>query len=133
MLKNKADFRTVIFVVGITAIWIWNWILPEFHWSPYILSLFAAVCVSSMVHNHGHVRVFKFEALSYLYDYWLTIIYGYPVFAWIPTHNKNHHVYNNRPGDFAPPFIVSEKNTCSRFYLIQRSVVPFSRKSSSAI
>jgi fatty acid desaturase len=110
MLKNKADFKTVIFVVGITTIWIWNWILPEFQWFPYILSLFGAVCVSSMVHNHGHVRVFKIEALNSLYDYWLTIIYGYPVFAWIPTHNKNHHVYNNKPGDFAPPFIVSEKN-----------------------
>lgn len=110
MLKNKADFKTIIFGFLITAIWIWNWILPQFHWFPYILTMFAAVCVSSMVHNHGHVRMFKIEWLNCLYDYWLTIIYGYPVFAWIPTHNMNHHVYNNKPGDFAPPFIVSEKN-----------------------
>ena len=110
MLKNRADLKTIIFVAGITAIWSWNWALPTFAWFPFLLSCFAAVCVSSMVHNHVHVNIFKVKALNVLYDYWLTAIYGYPVFAWISTHNKNHHVYNNRPGDFAPPFIISEKN-----------------------
>jgi fatty acid desaturase len=37
------------------------------------------------------------------------------VFAWISTHNRNHHVYNNKPGDFAPPFIHSEKNNLGTF------------------
>jgi fatty acid desaturase len=63
-----------------------------------------------MVHNHVHLPVFKSRVLNGIYDYWLTIIYGYGVFAWISTHNRNHHVYNNKPGDFAPPFIHSEKN-----------------------
>jgi fatty acid desaturase len=63
-----------------------------------------------MVHNQGHVKMFKGAPLNVLYEYWLTMIYGYPVFAWIPTHNMNHHVYNNKKGDFAPPFIISEKN-----------------------
>ena len=110
MLKNRADIKTIIFTLAITAIWVWNWILPEVQWLPYFLSICAAVCVSSMVHNHIHVNVYKYAPLNILYDYWLTIVYGYPVFAWISTHNMNHHVYNNKPGDFAPPFIISEKN-----------------------
>ena len=110
MLKNRADVKTVLFAMAITGVWIWNWVLPEFQWLPFLLSCFGAVCVSSMVHNHVHMSVFKVNALNVLYDYWLTFIYGYPVFAWISTHNKNHHVYTNRPGDFAPPFILSEKN-----------------------
>jgi beta-carotene hydroxylase len=37
-------------------------------------------------------------------------IYGFPVFAWIPTHNKNHHRYNNREGDDSITYRVSERN-----------------------
>lgn len=110
MLKNRADIKTLIFIAAISGIWAWNWSLDELHWLPYLLSIFSAVIVSSMVHNHVHVPMFKSKILNGIYDYWLTIVYGYPVFAWISTHNKNHHVYNNKPGDFAPPFIHSEKN-----------------------
>ena len=110
MLKNRADIKTLIFAVLITATWIWNWSLAEFQWAPFVLACFWGVCVSSMVHNHVHVSVFKRGPLNVVYDYWLTIVYGYPVFAWISTHNKNHHFYNNREGDFAPSYISSEKN-----------------------
>ena len=110
MLKKRSDIKTVLFIIAITGIWAWNWIVPEFQWLPFLLSCFGAVCVTSMVHNQVHLSVFKSRFLNIMYDYWLTIVYGYPVFAWISTHNKNHHVYNNRPGDFAPPFILSEKN-----------------------
>jgi fatty acid desaturase len=30
---------------------------------------------------------------------WLSIFYGFPIFSWIPTHNLNHHRYQNGPGD----------------------------------
>lgn len=110
VLKNRADAKTLVFAFSIAAIWAWNWSEPEFRWLPFLLACFGGVCVSSMVHNHVHLKVFKPAFLNVLYDYWLTIIYGYPVFAWISTHNRNHHVYNNREGDFAPSYIMSEKN-----------------------
>ena len=110
MLKNRADYKTLMFVGIISAIWIWNWTLPVFHWIPFLLSCVGAVCVTSMVHNHVHVNIFKLGWLNIFYDYWLTVVYGYPVFAWISTHNKNHHVYNNRAEDFVPSYILSEKN-----------------------
>src|SRR5690242_683516 len=110
MLKNKADIKTLIFVSWISAAWIWNWSLPEFQWLPFLIACWGGVCVSSMVHNHVHVSTWKSPILNGIHDYWLTIVYGYPVFAWISTHNKNHHVYNNKKGDFAPSYIYSEKN-----------------------
>jgi fatty acid desaturase len=110
MLKNKADIKTLVFACLITATWAWNWSLAEFRWAPFLLACAWAFCVSSMVHNHVHVSTFRSKILNGIYDYWLTIAYGYPVFAWISTHNKNHHVYNNREGDFAPSYILSEKN-----------------------
>ena len=30
---------------------------------------------------------------------WLSVFYGYPTFAWIPTHNLNHHKLVNKAGD----------------------------------
>ena len=30
---------------------------------------------------------------------WLSVFYGYPTFAWIPTHNLNHHKHVNKAGD----------------------------------
>lgn len=110
MLKNRADLKSLVYVALITGIWVWNWSLPHFQWTPFLLACLGGVCVSSMVHNHVHVPMFKSKILNGVYDYWLTIIYGYPVFAWISTHNKNHHVFNNRTGDFAPSYISSEKN-----------------------
>ena len=115
MLKKRADFRTLLWAFAISAIWIWNWGSPGFHWVPFLLAAYGGVMVSAMVHNHMHASVFKSRTLNVLYDYWLTLIYGYPVFAWISTHNRNHHVYNNREGDFAPSYIMSEKNTLFTF------------------
>ena len=115
MLKNRADVKTLIFIVLISSVWIWNWSLKEFQWLPFLLACGGAVCVSSMVHNHVHVSMLKWRPLNVLYDYWLTVIYGYPVFAWISTHNQNHHVFNNRAGDFAPSYIISEKNNLFTF------------------
>jgi fatty acid desaturase len=48
--------------------------------------------------------------LNVLQDWWLTVFYGFPVFAWIPTHNKNHHKLNNRLGDYTITYRFSEKN-----------------------
>ncbi len=110
MLKNKADWKTMCFVALATSLLIWNWNLPEFQWIPFLASCYVAICISSLVHNHVHVGIFTWKPLNIAYDYWLTVFYGYPVFAWIATHNQNHHVYNNRAGDFAPSYVVSEKN-----------------------
>jgi fatty acid desaturase len=50
------------------------------------------------------------KKLNVLTDWWLTVFYGFPVFAWIPTHNKNHHRFNNREGDDSITYRISEKN-----------------------
>jgi fatty acid desaturase len=54
--------------------------------------------------------MWKSDFLNTLQDWWLTVFYGFPVFAWIPTHNKNHHKLNNKPGDYTITYRFSEKN-----------------------
>jgi fatty acid desaturase len=54
--------------------------------------------------------MWKNKKLNILTDWWLTVFYGFPVFAWTPTHNKNHHKLNNREGDYTITYRFSEKN-----------------------
>ncbi len=110
LLKNKTDIRTVLFALLTTLVLFANWTNPEFNLALFLLACFLAVAATAMVHNHLHVPIYRFKILNMLHDYWLTLAYGYPVFAWIPTHNQNHHVYANKKGDFVPTYAVGEEN-----------------------
>ncbi|MEY2480050.1 MAG: hypothetical protein QOI04_977 [Verrucomicrobiota bacterium] len=93
-----------------TGLFALQWKTIGLHWFTYTAYLFLSVSVSAITHNHNHVRMWKSDVLNTLQDWWLTVFYGFPVFAWIPTHNKNHHRLNNRPGDDTIWYRVSEKN-----------------------
>jgi fatty acid desaturase len=42
---------------------------------------------------------------------WISVFYGHPTFAWIPTHNLNHHKFLNRKGDATITWRYSKKNS----------------------
>lgn len=116
MLKYKADIKTLIFLSLTTAILFiqWNY---GFHWLlvvqllVYILALYFEITVAVIAHNHNHVPMWKSKVLNHITDYWITLFYGFPAFAWTPTHNKNHHKFNNRQGDYTITYRISESNT----------------------
>ena len=110
MLRYSADIKTLIYMGITTALLITQWILGEINIVLYIWCLFMAVAVAVITHNHNHLPIWKNKTLNILTDYWLTLFYGFPVFAWIPTHNKNHHRLNNREGDYTITYRFSEKN-----------------------
>ncbi len=68
-----------------------------------------AVSVSVIAHNHNHVTIWKSKPLNTLTDYWITLFYGFPAFGWIPTHNQNHHKFNNREGDYTLTYRYTER------------------------
>ncbi|MBZ0201642.1 MAG: fatty acid desaturase [Ignavibacteria bacterium] len=110
MLRYKADIKTLIYMGLTTSLFILQWSVFGFHPAAYIVYLFLSVSVAVITHNHNHVRIWKSDFLNTLQDWWLTVFYGFPVFAWIPTHNKNHHKLNNRLGDYTITYRFSEKN-----------------------
>jgi beta-carotene hydroxylase len=63
------------------------------------LSCYLALIAGVMAHNHNHCPTFKSRQLNRWYGHLLSLFYGYPTFAWVPTHNLNHHRFLNRPGD----------------------------------
>jgi fatty acid desaturase len=109
-LKNNADIKSLIYIFITTALFLWQWIWLGVNPFSYSLFLFMAVTVAVMTHNHNHLPMWRSKLLNLFTDWWLTVFYGFPIFAWIPTHNKNHHRFNNRAGDDSITYRVSEKN-----------------------
>ncbi len=75
------------------------------------LALYAGFCSGVLAHYHNHCAVFASRRVNALYSIWLSIFYGYPIFAWIPTHNANHHKYVNGPGDATITWRYTRKDT----------------------
>jgi len=109
-LKDNADVKSLIYIFVTTALFIAQWMWWGFNPFIYTWFLFMSVAVSVMTHNHNHLPMWRSKTLNVLTDWWLTVFYGFPIFAWIPTHNKNHHRFNNREGDDSITYRVSEKN-----------------------
>jgi fatty acid desaturase len=99
-LRNAADRRALIWAFVLfpcvpalgfaRPAWLW-WLLP--------IELYLAYCAGVLVHNHVHCPVFRDRRANAMYAIWLSVFYGFPAFAWIPTHNQNHHRYLNGEGD----------------------------------
>ncbi|MEJ2617102.1 MAG: fatty acid desaturase [Ignavibacteriaceae bacterium] len=109
-LKNKADIKSLVYIFITTFLLIIQWVWIGINPFIYTCYLFMSVAVSVMTHNHNHLPMWQSKRLNILTGWWLTVFYGFPVFAWIPTHNKNHHRFNNREGDDSITYRISEKN-----------------------
>lgn len=110
MLRDKADFRTLLWMIVSTGLFFFLWNSKEFNWWLYLLYLYFAICFSVFAHNHNHLPVWTNKIANWIHSCWITIFYGFPAFAWIPTHNQNHHRYNNREQDYTRTYMRSEKN-----------------------
>jgi beta-carotene hydroxylase len=109
-LKNVADIKSLIYIFVTTALFIIQWVWTGVNPFIYVWFLFMSISVAVMTHNHNHLPMWRSKTLNVITDWWLTVFYGFPIFAWIPTHNKNHHRYNNRKGDDSITYRISEKN-----------------------
>jgi len=98
-------------MVVTTGLLFWNWSLDAFSWPLFLWACYMGIATSVMSHNHNHLGMWKSKALNVFQNYWITLFYGFPTFAWIPTHNQNHHKFNNREGDDTKTWRFSEKNT----------------------
>jgi beta-carotene hydroxylase len=99
MLKNPADRRTVLWVLLAPVFVGLQYASPAL--VPYLspVSFYLALACGVIAHNHNHCQTFHSKAANRWFGLWISLFYGYPTFAWIPTHNLNHHRYVNREGD----------------------------------
>lgn len=97
--RNPADYRTLVWALAMPAVLLAQFLDPKL--LPYLapVSFYLAMAAGTMAHNHNHCPVFKSKKMNTFYAAWISVFYGYPSFAWIPTHNLNHHKHVNREGD----------------------------------
>lgn len=97
--RNPADYRTLVWVVlapTVVALQFYDpTLVPYLSW----LSCYFALACGIIAHNHNHCTTFSNKRANSLFGMWISIFYGYPTFAWVPTHNLNHHKYVNTEGD----------------------------------
>lgn len=59
----------------------------------------ASFCISTIVHNAMHMDIFAVPSVEYSWRVALSMTFGFPVEAFRPTHNMNHHVHTNLEED----------------------------------
>ena len=111
LLRFKEDRRTLAYMAITTIVFVLQWTLIGFQPLLYVGYLFLSVAVTVIAHNHNHLPIFRKPLLNIFTEYWLTVFYGFPSFAWIPTHNMNHHRLNNQEGDYTITYRITENNT----------------------
>jgi fatty acid desaturase len=110
--RFSSDYRTLL----------WAFLLfPAVMFVPYCsprllvwalpLALYVGFCAGVFAHNHNHCPTFRNRVANGVFAAWVSVFYGYPIFAWIPTHNLNHHKFLNREGDATITWRYSKRNT----------------------
>jgi beta-carotene hydroxylase len=99
LLRNPRDRRTILWVVITPLVVALQYAYPAL--VPYlcVVSCYFALSCGIIAHNHNHCPTFVSKRHNQWFANWISVFYGYPTFAWIPTHNLNHHKFVNREGD----------------------------------
>jgi fatty acid desaturase len=98
--RRIEDYRTLLWVFVLTpAVVMLHYLRPG--WGLWLLPLscYFAIACGVVAHNHMHRPTLSSKWANTVFSCWISIFYGYPVFAWLPTHNLNHHKLVNRRGD----------------------------------
>jgi beta-carotene hydroxylase len=98
--RRREDYRTLLWTLVLTPLLVSaHFLRPELGLALLPLSCYFAIATGVIAHNHMHRPTFQAKWANELFSGWISVFYGYPVFAWLPTHNLNHHKLVNRRGD----------------------------------
>ncbi len=109
--RQRADYRSLLWALLMPINIGVMYARPELVKYMWPLSFYFAMAAGIMAHNHNHCPTFKNRRMNSFYGNWLSVFYGYPTFAWIPTHNLNHHKHLNREGDATITWRYTNRNT----------------------
>jgi fatty acid desaturase len=111
MLRYRSDIRTLLWAfVLFPATALVQYARPELAGWMLPIGLYFGFCAGVLSHNQNHCPTFTTKRMNAFYAAWLSAFYGYPTFAWIPTHNLNHHRFVNRAGDATITWRYSKRN-----------------------
>jgi len=98
--RRSEDYRTLLWTFVLTPlVVVVHFLHPEWGLVLLPVSCYFAIATGVIAHNHMHRPTLGAKWANELFSGWISVFYGYPVFAWLPTHNLNHHKLVNRRGD----------------------------------
>jgi beta-carotene hydroxylase len=114
-LRYAADWRTLVWAfVFFPGVALAQYAVPSLAGWLLPVGIYLAYAAAIFSHNHNHCPTFTGRRANAFFSAWISVFYGYPTFAWIPTHNLNHHKYVDRAGDATITWRLTTKN---RFWM----------------
>lgn len=108
--RYAADYRTILWLSMAAANVVVMWMVPSIRGWLVPVACYFALAAGVIAHNHNHSPTFKNRTANDLLNHVATIFYGFAAFNWIPTHNLNHHKFQNAPGDATITWRTSKKH-----------------------
>jgi fatty acid desaturase len=99
-LLSARDVQSLAYLVAQPGLAAWQW-RHGFSLPMFGMTLFLAVGITAVNHNHTHLRMWRGRSANRLTDLWLSAVQGHPGFVFLPTHIHNHHRHKHGPHDEA--------------------------------
>ncbi|NUO71530.1 MAG: fatty acid desaturase, partial [Frateuria sp.] len=108
-LRHRRDLQSLAVLLLQPALMLWQW-RHGFSWPLYLATLWLAVAVSIVHHNHAHLPMWRRRSLNRATDLAIGVVQGHPTFVFHPAHNRNHHRHRHGPLDVARTWRFGDHN-----------------------
>ena len=117
-LKYARDWQSLLYLLVLPALVIWQWIYG-LSVVLYPILLFLTLGVGVIHHNHTHLRMWHGKRANRCTDLLITLLQGHPSCVFFPTHVANHHRHKHSERDIARTyrFAAGDTNTLPGYLL----------------
>lgn len=97
-LRDRSDLQSLAYLLAQALLMGLQW-LHGFAWPAWLASLFLAVGISVIHHNHAHLPMWTRRRYNRATDLAITLLQGHPTCVFHPTHRLNHHRHRHGGDD----------------------------------
>lgn len=108
-LRHRRDLQSLGYLLAQPLLMLWQW-QHGFNLPVFALTLFLAIGVGVVHHNHAHLPMWRSRWRNRLTDLYITALQGHPTFVFHPAHNRNHHRHRHGPSDVARTWRFGDHN-----------------------
>lgn len=109
-LRSWRDLQSLAYLAAQPLLMAWQW-RNGFSPAACAASLFLAIGISVIHHNHAHLPIWRGRWRNRVTDLAITLLQGHPTCVFHPTHNRNHHRYRHGAGDAMRTWRFGDHNT----------------------
>jgi fatty acid desaturase len=99
-LRHARDLQCLGYGAAVPALAAWQW---QHGFAPLLYAVMVTLWIGIGVihHHHAHRPMWHRRALNRATDLVLALLQGHPTYAFVATHNANHHRHRHGAGDWA--------------------------------